>query len=130
MRKDFGYDGVELDGKRPHGNPMDLDRKARERCANVLEREGLEIPCVAANNDFSSPIPEHRECQLADGPRAGPPGRPTSAPRWSACSPPGTACRSATARPPTTWSAAPSTPWSGSIPTPPGRSAGTMPGAA
>src|SRR2546421_3420624 len=62
--KDFGYDGIELDGKRPHGNPMDLDGKAREKMRAVLEREGIEIPCVAANNDFSSPIPEHRECQL------------------------------------------------------------------
>jgi sugar phosphate isomerase/epimerase len=24
----------------------------------------MDIPCVAANNDFSSPISEHRECQL------------------------------------------------------------------
>jgi sugar phosphate isomerase/epimerase len=62
--KDYGYDGIELDGKRPHGNPMDLDQRTRERMRKVLEREGLEIPCVAANNDFSSPIPEHRECQL------------------------------------------------------------------
>ena len=23
--KDYGYAGIELDGKRPHGNPMDLD---------------------------------------------------------------------------------------------------------
>jgi sugar phosphate isomerase/epimerase len=62
--KDYGYDGVELDGKRPHGNPMDLDRRARERMRSLVERAGLEISCVAANNDFSSPIPEHRECQL------------------------------------------------------------------
>jgi sugar phosphate isomerase/epimerase len=62
--RDFGYDGVELDGKRHHGNPMDLDRRAREKMRSVLEREGMEIPCVAANNDFSSPIPEHQECQL------------------------------------------------------------------
>ena len=62
--KEFGYDGIELDGKRPHGNPMDLDPRARERMRKLVEREGLEIPCVAANNDFSSPIPEHRECQL------------------------------------------------------------------
>jgi sugar phosphate isomerase/epimerase len=62
--REFGYDGVELDGKRPHGNPMDLDARARDSMRNILEREGLEIPCVAANNDFSSPIPEHRECQL------------------------------------------------------------------
>ena len=62
--KACGYAGIELDGKRPHGNPMDLDRRARERMRTILEREGMEIPCVAANNDFSSPIPEHRECQL------------------------------------------------------------------
>jgi len=61
---DSGYDGIELDGKRPHGNPMDLDRRAREKMRLSLERAGLEISCVAANNDFSSPIPEHRECQL------------------------------------------------------------------
>jgi len=27
--------------------------------------EGIEVYAVAANNDFSSPIPEHRECQVA-----------------------------------------------------------------
>jgi sugar phosphate isomerase/epimerase len=62
--KAYGYAGVELDGKRPHGNPMDLDQRARDEMRNILEREGVEIACVAANNDFSSPIPEHRECQL------------------------------------------------------------------
>jgi sugar phosphate isomerase/epimerase len=62
--RDAGYEGIELDGKRPHGNPMDLDRRTREAMRNLLERKGLEIPCVAANNDFSSPIPEQRECQL------------------------------------------------------------------
>ncbi len=59
-----GYSGIELDGKRPVGNPMDLDQAARQNMRTILEREGMEIPCVAANNDFSSPIPEHRECQL------------------------------------------------------------------
>jgi len=62
--KTYGYDGIELDGKRPHGNPMDLDQRTREYMRNILEREGIEIACLAANNDFSSPIPEHRECQL------------------------------------------------------------------
>ena len=62
--KSCGYSGIELDGKRPQGNPMDLDQRARDEMRNILEREGMEIPCVAANNDFSSPIPEHRECQL------------------------------------------------------------------
>ncbi len=62
--KEFGFDGVELDNKRPMGNPMDLDQRRRDEMRNVIAKLGLEIPCVAANNDFSSPIPEHRECQL------------------------------------------------------------------
>jgi sugar phosphate isomerase/epimerase len=62
--KEYGFDGVELDNKRPMGNPMDLTRKTRDEMLNSLAKYGLEIPCVAANNDFSSPVPEHRECQL------------------------------------------------------------------
>lgn len=62
--KEYGFDGVELDNKRPMGNPMDIDLQKRDDMRNTLAKYGLEIPCVAANNDFSSPIPEHRDCQL------------------------------------------------------------------
>jgi sugar phosphate isomerase/epimerase len=62
--KEYGFDGVELDNKRPMGCPLDLDKKNRDEMINSLQRYGLEIPAVAANNDFSSPVPEHRECQL------------------------------------------------------------------
>lgn len=62
--RELGYAGVEIDGKRPHGNPMDLDAAAREAIRSVADATGLEIPAVAANNDFSSPVPEHQECQL------------------------------------------------------------------
>jgi sugar phosphate isomerase/epimerase len=62
--KEYGFQGVELDNKRPMGNPMDLDQRRRDEMRNAITKYGLEIPCVAANNDFSSPIPEHRECQL------------------------------------------------------------------
>jgi sugar phosphate isomerase/epimerase len=60
----FGYDGLEIDGKRPHGNPLDLPRT---RCLELRAKArdaGIEIYAVAANNDFSSPVPEHRESQL------------------------------------------------------------------
>ena len=60
----FGYDGLEIDGKRPHGNPLDLPRA---RCFDLQRKAqdaGVEIYAVAANNDFSSPVPEHRESQL------------------------------------------------------------------
>jgi len=62
--KDYGYDGVELDNKRPMGSPLDLNKQKRDEMVNSLKKYGLEIPAVAANNDFSSPVPEHRECQL------------------------------------------------------------------
>lgn len=62
--KKLAYDGIELDGKRPHGNPLDMPKK---RCEEIRKRshgEGVPIYAVAGNNDFSSPIPEYREAQL------------------------------------------------------------------
>jgi sugar phosphate isomerase/epimerase len=64
--REYGYSGIEIDGKRPHGSPIDLPAS---RCREIRQRadaEGLDIYAVAANNDFSSPIPEHRESQLAN----------------------------------------------------------------
>jgi sugar phosphate isomerase/epimerase len=62
--KKYGYEGVEIDLKRPHGSPLDLDSK---RCAAIrayAKKQGLEICGVAANNNFSSPIPELVENEL------------------------------------------------------------------
>ena len=60
----FGYAGVEIDGKRPHGNPLDLPAARCRDLRRKAEDAGVEIYAVAANNDFSSPVPEHRESQL------------------------------------------------------------------
>jgi len=62
--KAWGYDGIELEGKRPHGSPLDLDAKARKTIVQAAQANGLEISCVAAYNDYSSPIDEHRENEL------------------------------------------------------------------
>jgi sugar phosphate isomerase/epimerase len=62
--KRYGYDGLELDGKRPHGNPLDMPRKRCEEIRKRAQGEGVPVYAVAANNDFSSPIPEHRQAQL------------------------------------------------------------------
>ena len=62
--KKYGYDGIEIDGKRPHGNPLDWPAA---RCRDLRSRadgEGIEIYAVAANNDFSNPVPEVREAQI------------------------------------------------------------------
>lgn len=63
--KKFGYDGVEIEGKRPHGNPIDWPTKRCKELRTVADNEGIPIYGVAANNDFSSPMPEFREAQIA-----------------------------------------------------------------
>jgi sugar phosphate isomerase/epimerase len=60
----FGYDGVEIDGKRPHGNPLDLPAARCRELRRRADDAGIALYAVAANNDFSSPVPEHREAQL------------------------------------------------------------------
>jgi sugar phosphate isomerase/epimerase len=60
----FAYQGVEIDGKRPHGNPLDMPKARCQQLRKRASDHGLDIYAVAANNDFSSPIPEHREAQL------------------------------------------------------------------
>ncbi|NWG13832.1 MAG: TIM barrel protein [Acidobacteria bacterium] len=62
--KKYGYQGVEIDGKRPHGNPLDMPKVRCRELRRYAADRGIEIYAVAANNDFSSPIPEFRESQL------------------------------------------------------------------
>src|SRR4029079_6542001 len=62
--KAYGYDGIEIDGKRPHGNPLDWSTAERRVLRDRSFGEGVEIYAVAANNDFSNPVPEVREAQI------------------------------------------------------------------
>ena len=62
---ELGFDGIEIDGKRPHGNPLDWPAKKCKAFVAKARDMGQDIYAVSANNDFSSPIPEHRECQIA-----------------------------------------------------------------
>jgi sugar phosphate isomerase/epimerase len=62
--KEYGYEGIEIDGKRPHGSPLDLSKRRCQELQLKANDAGIEIYAVAANNDFSSPVPEQRESQL------------------------------------------------------------------
>src|SRR4029078_3300407 len=53
-----------MDGKRPNGNPIDWPRRRCQEIQLKAQDAGIEIYAVAANNDFSSPVPEQREGQL------------------------------------------------------------------
>ncbi len=62
--KAMGFDGVEIGAKRPHGNPLDLDKDARKKVREQIESEGLELPAIGAYTDFTSPVEELRENQM------------------------------------------------------------------
>ena len=62
--KKYGYDGVEIDLKRPHGSPIDLDDKRCREIRDYVKGKGLEMCAAAANNNFASIIPEQIENEL------------------------------------------------------------------
>jgi sugar phosphate isomerase/epimerase len=62
--REYGYDGIEIDGKRPHGNPLDWTPGRCRALRACAQGEGIDIYAVAANNDFSNPVPEVREAQI------------------------------------------------------------------
>ncbi|MHC1787780.1 MAG: sugar phosphate isomerase/epimerase family protein [Christensenellales bacterium] len=62
--KRYGYDGVEIDLKRPHGSPLDLDERRCREIAAYAASQGLEICAAAANNNFATILPEQMEAEL------------------------------------------------------------------
>lgn len=61
---ELGYDGIEVDGKEPHGFTLRWNSKKREQVRGLAERAGVEIFAIAADNNFTSSIPEEREAQM------------------------------------------------------------------
>src|SRR5260370_41629438 len=59
--KKFGCQGVEIDGKRPHCNPLDMPKARCPQLPKLAADQGIAIYAAAANDDFRSPIPEHPE---------------------------------------------------------------------
>ncbi len=64
LAAECGFDGIEIDGKRPHGFPLDLNKEQRKKIRKMAEAKGLEICAVAGNNNFVSPFQEQRENEL------------------------------------------------------------------
>ena len=62
--KKYGYEGVEIDLKRPHGSPLDLDSKRCKEIREYVASKGLEMCAMSANNNFASLIPELIENEL------------------------------------------------------------------
>ncbi|MDR1765442.1 MAG: sugar phosphate isomerase/epimerase [Lachnospiraceae bacterium] len=64
VAKKYGYEGVEIDLKRPHGSPLDLDESRCKEIRDYARSQGLPICGAAANNNFASIVPEHIENEL------------------------------------------------------------------
>lgn len=62
--RQYGYDGLEIDGKCPHGHPLVMSKDGCNELRKIADGEGVEIYGLAGNNDFSSPVTEHREAQV------------------------------------------------------------------
>jgi sugar phosphate isomerase/epimerase len=62
--KEYGYAGLELEAKRPHITPMDWPKDRCRKLRKYADDNGIEIYAMSALNDFSGPVPEHREAQL------------------------------------------------------------------
>ena len=61
---ELNFDGLELDGKRPHGFPLDWSQRRREDFKAYAEQKGIEIIGVAGNNNLVSPFEEDFENEL------------------------------------------------------------------
>jgi sugar phosphate isomerase/epimerase len=62
--KRFGVPGVELDCRVPHAVPYFLKPRDRQEIREYSAKEGIELSALAANNDFSSPVIEHRDANI------------------------------------------------------------------
>lgn len=64
LAKKEGWEGIELDTKRPHAAPMDLSRDDRKRLRDLAGKLELPISAVSPNCDLSGHIPEQREAMI------------------------------------------------------------------
>lgn len=62
--KQFGFQGVELDCRAPHALPYLLKERDRKEIVAYLEKKDIALSALAANNDFSSPVTEHRDANI------------------------------------------------------------------
>jgi sugar phosphate isomerase/epimerase len=60
----FKFECVELDCRVPHAVPFFLDKKDRQEIVAYLDKKDIQLAALAANNDFSSPVTEHREANI------------------------------------------------------------------
>ena len=62
--KNFGFDGISIETKRPVALPCDLSKKDRKEVREFADSQGIQIAAVETMSNFASPIIEERENNL------------------------------------------------------------------
>lgn len=60
----YGYDGIEIEARKPHAFPLSLNKKKREEIRQYAASKNIEIAALAANNDFTNPVLDRRESEM------------------------------------------------------------------
>src|SRR5204863_6375362 len=63
--KEFGFDGLAIETKRPVASPLDLSTADRKRIKSVAADEGVELVAIESLSNFCSYIMEERENNLS-----------------------------------------------------------------
>lgn len=63
--KQFGFDGISIETKRPVASPLDLSKADRERIKTVAADEGIELVAIESLSNFCGNLMEERENNLA-----------------------------------------------------------------
>lgn len=62
--KRFGYEGIEIDAKRPQAFPPDVSKRDREAIRSMLTETGIELAALASYNNFIEPIREYFDMNI------------------------------------------------------------------
>jgi len=62
--KSYGYDGIEIESKRPFGFPPDWNKEKRKEVVELASSYEIEIAAIAGYTNFQSPIMEETENEL------------------------------------------------------------------
>lgn len=63
--REFGFDGISIETKRPVASPLDLTAQDRREIRAAAGAEGIAICAVESMSNFASPLMEERENNLA-----------------------------------------------------------------
>jgi len=63
--KEYGFEGLSIECKRPVAFPLDLSKKERKEIKEFADQHGIKLVACESMSNFASEVMEHREANLA-----------------------------------------------------------------